>query len=200
LTGANNYTGTTTVAGGTLQVNSAAQTPILTGPGNAVINSGNLVLDYTGGSDPTSTVVGILAANIGSDNTAGQIRTGNAANANRGIGYRDDTAASQLLLRYTYRGDANLDGKVNAIDFNILASNFGAASKPWVQGDFNYDGAVNTTDFNYIATNFNAAALPSEALGTSPVGESLGTLVPEPSMLGLATLGAALGVRRRRRG
>jgi hypothetical protein len=97
---------------------------------------------------------------------------------------------SDVLVRYTYMGDANLDGKVNALDFNALASNFGAATgKLWYQADFNYDGTTNTIDFNALAINFNLA-MPSTALGT---------LLPEPSAIaGMALAMGAYLMRRRR--
>jgi hypothetical protein len=79
---------------------------------------------------------------------------------------------TDTLIRYTYYGDANLDGKVNALDFNALATNFGNSSKFWSDGDFNFDGMVNTQDFTALAGNFNAAAL----------APTLGSLVPEPSV------------------
>ena len=66
----------------------------------------------------------------------------------------------------TYYGDANLDGKVNAQDFDLLAANYGNFSKVWSQGDFNYDGLVNVADFNALAANFNATPLSSPAFGT----------------------------------
>ena len=49
----------------------------------------------------------------------------------------DNTA---ILVKFTFNGDANLDGKVNALDFNALATNFGKTpgSDVWSQGDFNY--------------------------------------------------------------
>ena len=97
---------------------------------------------------------------------------------------------STVLVRYTYSGDANLDGIVNALDFNALATSFGAnpGSDVWTQGDFNYDGQVNTQDFMALATNF------SQSLPSAPVA---GSLVPEPCVLGLALLPSALIVRRR---
>jgi len=59
---------------------------------------------------------------------------------------------------YTLLGDANLDGKVNGTDFNLMATNFNKSGMTWDQGDFNYDGNVNGTDFNLLATNFNRVA------------------------------------------
>ena len=38
--------------------------------------------------------------------------------------------ASTIVMRYTFMGDANLDGLVNALDFNALASNYGSYLAP----------------------------------------------------------------------
>ena len=97
---------------------------------------------------------------------------------------------TSIVIRYTWSGDVNLDGLVNALDFNALAINFGGATgRIWTQGDFNYDGATNTLDFNALASNFNQPLLASSALGV---------VVPEPSSLAPSIL-AVLNWRRRRR-
>ena len=99
--------------------------------------------------------------------------------------------SSSVLIRYTFAGDANLDGVVNALDFNLLASNFGSgADQSWYQGDFNYDGGVTTLDFTALAQNFNQV-LASPAVGLSSV-------VPEPGLLELSVL-VTVGLLRRRR-
>jgi hypothetical protein len=96
-------------------------------------------------------------------------------------------SGSSVLVRYTYSGDANLDGVVNALDFNALASNYGAATgKLWSQADFNYDGFANTLDFNALAVNFNLA-LPAPALAS---------LVPEPTAFAALLLFAFRRSRR----
>jgi T5SS/PEP-CTERM-associated repeat protein len=96
---------------------------------------------------------------------------------------------TSVLVRYTLRGDANLDGVVNALDFNALSTNFGSSGKRWSQGDYNYDGAVDTSDFAFMAANFGDS-IPS------PV-PALGAAVPEPSAIAL--LVGLLRVPRRRR-
>jgi hypothetical protein len=84
--------------------------------------------------------------------------------------------SSSVLIRYTLAGDANLDGIVDTIDFNLLAENFSEGSKSWTDGDFNYDGNVDTTDFNLLAANF---AQTLSAAATLPgVG-----IIPEPASL-----------------
>jgi hypothetical protein len=62
-------------------------------------------------------------------------------------------------------GDANHDNTINALDFNVLASNYGLAGRSYSQGDFNCDGSVNSSDFTVLATRFNFA-LAAPALGT----------------------------------
>jgi hypothetical protein len=96
----------------------------------------------------------------------------------------DDTS---VVVRYTLLGDTNLDGVVNAVDFNALASNFGGdPGKTWINGDANYDGVVNTADFNALASNFNQPL----------AAPALGGLVPEPGILILAALIPISGRRR----
>ncbi|MEM6749847.1 MAG: VPLPA-CTERM sorting domain-containing protein, partial [Planctomycetota bacterium] len=83
-------------------------------------------------------------------------------------------------------GDANDDGVVDLLDFDVLAQNFGSnTGNGAADGDFNDDGVVDLLDFDVLAQNFGA---------TSPAA------VPEPASLGLLGLGAAgLTAMRRRR-
>jgi hypothetical protein len=100
--------------------------------------------------------------------------------------------STAMLVRYTTVGDANLDNKTNALDFNALATNFGASGTEWFSGDFNYDGSVNSLDFNALATNFGQAVASAAPLGAT---------VPEPAgpLAMLILSGAWLRRRRARR-
>jgi hypothetical protein len=84
-------------------------------------------------------------------------------------------------------GDANSDRTVNALDFGILASNFGKSGATWGAGDFDSNGIVNTLDFAELAADFN------RTIGAP----SLGPPVPEPS--GCSMLAALTGVLFSRR-
>ncbi len=74
-------------------------------------------------------------------------------------------------------GDANLDGAVDASDFNSWNSNRFSQTVAWCSGDFNADGAVDASDFNI----WNSHKFTSSDGGAA---------VPEPSMgvIGIATL------------
>ena len=50
-------------------------------------------------------------------------------------------------------GDANGDGQVNILDFNLVASHFGQTGSS-ISGDVNRDGKVNILDFNIVVSHF----------------------------------------------
>ncbi len=199
--------GTSDISSGTINV---------TVPGRLNLSDHDLIVDYTspnpspaaairaliisgrnGGSWNGNGLTSSAAASIASDNSNphktalgyGEASTVGITTTFRGLPV-DSTA---VLVRYTFLGDANLDGLVNALDFNAVATNFGGSGKGWTDGDFDYNGIVNTLDFTQLASNFNLV-LPSPAV-ESPV---LGSLVPEPSLLGAVTLACGLRMRRRR--
>jgi Dockerin type I domain len=57
-----------------------------------------------------------------------------------------DTYMSLLLPP----GDANLDGKVDFTDFQILQNHWGQENQWWEQGDFNADGKVDPADLKLL--------------------------------------------------
>src|SRR4029434_1964508 len=61
----------------------------------------------------------------------------------------DSTA---VLVKYTFYGDSDLNGGVDLLDFNRLASSFGQNNKRWINGDSDYNLTVNLLDFNRLAS------------------------------------------------
>ena len=58
-------------------------------------------------------------------------------------------------MKYTYGGDANLDGVINIDDYTQIDSSIsaGGALKGWLNGDFNYDGNIDIDDYTIIDSN-----------------------------------------------
>src|SRR5205085_4867210 len=110
--------------------------------------------------------------------------------------------------KYTYLGDANVDGQVNSDDFNQFLAGFnGGGDKIWLNGDFDYDNDVDSDDFNFFLLGFNAynsngqvvlsESFRSELSDFASIN-GLALVLPEPSALGLALL-ASTGLMARSR-
>ena len=89
--------------------------------------------------------------------------------AGTGLGLFDgvDTSATDVLVKYTYYGDANLDGATNAADYTRLDAGFVLGRTGWANGDSNYDGVVDGSDYALTDNAFNAQQVPLSAI--SPV-------------------------------
>jgi autotransporter-associated beta strand protein len=181
FSGANTYTGPTTVKAGTLELGPAAQSPVLTG-GGANILAGSLVFDYSGPS-PASTIQSLLAASFDAGAwDLGQFKTDTAAGLT--LGWKDNGSTSVTIMA-TLPGDTDLSGSVNLSDLGILIGNFGKPGT-WATGDFNYDGTVNLTDLGNLIGNFGQSAPVSSSVVIAGMGVRT---VPEPSTLALLAVG-----------
>ena len=92
---------------------------------------------------------------------------------------------SDVLIKYTYYGDADLNGVVDASsDFDLLSAGIvdgGATLKGWEFGDFDYSGSITPgIDFDLWSAGLSTQGSPL-SVGVQPV--------PEPSTLVLAALG-----------
>jgi uncharacterized repeat protein (TIGR03803 family) len=63
--------------------------------------------------------------------------------------------ASDILIKYTYYGDTNLDGKIDGTDYSRVDNGFLKKLTGWSNGDFNYDGVVDGSDYTLIDNAFN---------------------------------------------
>ncbi|MCY2950438.1 MAG: hypothetical protein NTU53_00475 [Planctomycetota bacterium] len=67
----------------------------------------------------------------------------------------------EVVVKYTWNGDANLDGVVNADDYFQIDSGFISQKKGYYNGDFNYDNTVNADDYFLIDSAFIGQSGPS---------------------------------------
>lgn len=183
---------------GTLNIGAASPAVLQIAPGSGVnsqkilsispgstldITNNIFVVAYGSGSDPITTILGNLISGYdnGKWDGSGIISSSAAANIGTTIGYADGN--SQITIKYTWIGDANLDGVVNSTDLGMISS----VGTTWSGGDFNYDGKVNADDYALFA-------LGSAESG----GMNISAIVPEPTKL-IELIGFAVVLKYRGR-
>jgi hypothetical protein len=182
-----------TVAGGSLT------TGALSVAGQVRVNGGTMTVTQM---TPDAVRAMLLAGRI--DKTAAD------ANGVLAVGYWFDgasmTATTPVVLRMTYAGDANLDGRINADDYALLDRGRSRGPTGWGSGDFNYDNAITAADYLLIDRSFTLQGNPLSAaflaeresqFGAGYVARLL-TSIPEPSPAA-CLLATGLLTRRRRR-
>jgi len=114
------------------------------------------------------------------------------------------TGATTIAM-YTYAGDVNFDGLVDGADYGTLDNwiQFPGTSG-YANGDVNYDGVIDGADYGVLDNTIQLQGAPFlgvfDAFADGSSGAIAGvTAVPEPSACGLALLGAAAVLGRRRR-
>jgi hypothetical protein len=167
-----------------------------------------LAVDYTGPS-PIASIRSFLVSGrgTGSWNGTGLASTdAGSSNGKYALGYAEALEVigagggpfgnlvvddSSVLVKFTYAGDANLDGKVDVADLGRLATHWQGAGD-WSGGDFDYNGVVNVADLGLLATNWQAGV--GNPLGPGSLIDSIesfglpASIVPEPSAFTLLIL------------
>jgi hypothetical protein len=162
--------------------------------------NGTGITSTTAANDSTYlTAVGVIVNNDGHGNAI----YGSGTTLGLFDGY--NPALTDVLVKYTYYGDANLDGVVDGSDYSLIDNGFNNHLTGWFNGDFNYDGVVDGSDYTLIDNTYN---MQGNSLGTLTAAELVASTseqiagtaaVPEPASLGmLAITGIAMLGRRRR--
>ena len=136
------------------------------GGNDMIVRSGSLsaitalaATGYAGGTWTGAGLSSYAAANDTSYLTAlGVIQASAAANTSTFDGIT--IASTDVLVKYTYYGDANLDGTVNQTDEALLDAGYNGGLTGWANGDFNYDGVVNGTDYTFFDNGYNNQGSP----------------------------------------
>jgi hypothetical protein len=92
----------------------------------------------------------LTALGIYQNNTSGQALY-TASNPFDGI----TPSAAAILIKYTYYGDTNLDGKVDGTDYSRIDNGYLNHLSNWANGDFNYDNSLDGSDYTLIDNAYN---------------------------------------------
>jgi hypothetical protein len=139
------------------------------------LNDNDLLLDYTGSSplvvlQTSINIARAAGAWTGNGLTSSAAKNNAAHNTTLGAmeasdfkniygpgatfdGQAIDTSA--VLIKYTYYGDADFNGRVNFDDYVRTDNGFNNQLSGWVNGDFDGNGAVNFDDYVLIDLAFN---------------------------------------------
>jgi hypothetical protein len=149
------------------------------------LTSNTLVLNTNTPGHDAASILAALAVGYDQGTWAGNGITSSLAASNVGtaLGYSID--GNIFTIKYTWLGDANLDGVVNTADLSAISS----AGTTWQTGDFNYDGKVNADDYALFALGDAESA-----------GANISTKLPEPSLFLSVTCLVPLICRRCRQG
>jgi hypothetical protein len=82
--------------------------------------------------------------------------------------------ATDVLVKYTYLGDANLDGVVDSTDYSRIDNGFISHLTGWFNGDFLYSGVVDGSSYTMMD---NADTSQRTSLGGSPKALPAATVV-----------------------
>jgi hypothetical protein len=109
---------------------------------------------------------------ISSTTAAGNMNTtvGLVDNAVLGLSQFGGVAVDEnsILLKYTYYGDIDLNGEVNADDLTVFANNFGrTGTASHIDGDVDFDFDVDADDLTVFANNFGRGVSAPLAAGPS---------------------------------
>ena len=166
------------------------------GYNNGNWNSSNGIISSSAGSDTTHlTALGVIQNN---QSGVALFTSSTPFDGNTALG------ASDILVKYTYYGDANLDGKVDGSDYSLIDNGYLMHATGWFNGDFNYDGVVNGSDYTLIDNAFNTQGARLAAIVASPNAVSTTEIadtsaVPEPTAMGTIGVVSSVMLGRRQR-
>ena len=168
----------------------------------------DLLIDYTGAS-PIAQVLGYLASGqLTAQTDLLGLPTTLAISEASDLGFADfrglSVDDSAVLVKFTYVGDANLDGQVDALDYervDLAIGNSGVMGTG--AGDLNNDQRVDALDYEQIDLNIGngVGGDGSGGLATllgGPAGQMATVFIPEPTGAVAGLLGAGAMARRRR--
>lgn len=182
----------------------------ITSGGSLDLKNNDLIINYTTGN-PDLVVRNLLKNQ--------QIRSTGTTAFSTALGYGNNGSlgyttfagipvdATTEIVKFTYLGDADLDGDVDAADLGRVGLNWLDTNATWIEGDFNYSGTVDVLDMYLFSLNWQMGVGAPLSVSFDDALQNLGLSVsfdsmtiPEPAGMGaIALLACALKRPRIRR-
>jgi fibronectin type 3 domain-containing protein len=113
------------------------------------------------------------AADAGHLTALGMLSNGYANGTRMSTFAGEAVGASDVLVKYTYYGDADLSGVVTGGDYAGTDNGFNFGLSGWTNGDFNYDGMINAADYALLDNAFNSQGGPLQGSPLQPLALTL---------------------------
>ncbi|WP_428938187.1 hypothetical protein [Fontivita pretiosa] len=62
----------------------------------------------------------------------------------------ETVSGNEVLVKFTYFGDADLTGVIDATDYSLIDNGYVNRLTGWINGDFDYSGVIDATDYALI--------------------------------------------------
>lgn len=106
-------------------------------------------------------------------------------------------SVNDILVKYTFLGDANADGRVDLNDLNLVLNNLGTPTLAWTSGNFDGQPTIDLNDLNAVLNNLSVSVANN---ATAQYAESLvAAATPEPASLAIIGCVAPFLLSRLRR-
>jgi uncharacterized lipoprotein YddW (UPF0748 family) len=99
---------------------------------------------------------------------------------------------NSILIKFTYVGDADLDGDIDAIDYGRIDAGYQGHLAGYRNGDFDFNGRIDADDYFFIDRAFAGQSTPLSSFASFAA-------VPEPAAAGMLIAATLLLTPRRRR-
>jgi hypothetical protein len=106
--------------------------------------------DAPGLRSSTAVASGVTGIGYGSNATLGKTSFGGVS----------ELTSTDVLVRYTYLGDADLSGATTLDDFTLFLGGYQGGGTDWIAGDFDQSGRVTLDDFTLFLAGYQGQGAP----------------------------------------
>jgi subtilase family serine protease len=147
------WTGTLDLSNNDLDVAGGSLATITSQVAQGYVTGTTGIISSAAQADPTHlTTLGVIQNSVDGTPTGAPLY---GLGASLGVFDNANPANTDVLVKYTYYGDANLDGVVNGADYTRIDNGISSSASGWFNGNFNYDTQIDGSDYTLIDNTYN---------------------------------------------